>query len=418
MIEIIPPASPLSGEITLPGSKSITNRALLIAALADGTSTISGALKSDDTKYMAEALRNLGIEVEEPDETNFVVHGKGGKLEEPKEPIFLGNAGTAVRFLTAAVCLVNGTVEITGNERMQSRPITDLVDALRQLGVQIEYLKKEGCPPLRITSDGKLESKDGLVKIRGDISSQFVSALLMISPFVENTEGLEIEGRSTSEEYIGITLNVMEKFGSKITIHFPKFLYSNRRYLSVDFQVEPDASSATYFWSIEKLLGEKIEIGNSVEAWIQPDAKSYEIMQGFPNLPSKIDGEGFPDAVPTLAVLAAFANGTTHFIDISNLRVKECDRISAVSTELNKIKAGLAEEDGDDLIIHGDPDLDKNGKPTEIETYDDHRIAMAFAIVGLKVPGIKIKNPECVSKSFPNYWETLKKLGVRIEPSV
>ena len=403
MIEIIPPTQPLTGSITLPGSKSITNRALLIAALAEETSTLRGALKSDDTKYMAQALRQLGIEVEEPDATTFVVHGKGGKLTEPTEPLFLGNAGTATRFLTAAVCLVNGTVEITGDERMQTRPIADLVDALRQLGVKIEYLKKDGCPPLKIISNGKLEAKNGKVEVRGNISSQFVSALLMTLPLIEKSPELKIIGELTSKGYVAITNSIVQAFSK------------DEKYVGTDFTIEPDASSATYFWAAEKILNQKIEIKDAPTSWIQPDADSQDVMQKFPDLLEEINGKGFPDAIPTLAVLAAFGNGTTHFTGIANLRVKECDRISAVATELNKIKAGLAEEDGDDLIIHGDPDLARNGQRAEIETYDDHRIAMAFSLVGLKVPGIKIKNPECVSKSFPNYWKTLENLGVELK---
>ena len=409
MLEIIPPTAELVGEVTLPGSKSITNRALLLAALADGTSEIHGALKSDDTKFMATALGQLGIEMSEPDATTFVVNGKGGKLEESKEPLFLGNAGTATRFLTAAASLVVGETNITGDERMQNRPIGDLTDALVQLGVKIE--SNNNCPPLRIVSTGKLTGQK--IDIRGDISSQFVSAILMILPLASEELELNIEGHLASKGYVRITTAVMNAFGALPLSINSGYRVPTRGYSPTNFTVEPDASAATYFWAAEKILDQQIELANAPQNWIQPDALSREVMQKFPEPFGVIDGSEFPDAVPTLAVLAAFAGGETRFTGIKNLRVKECDRIVAVATELNKIKAGLAEEDGDELVIHGDRELAKNGKPAEIETYDDHRIAMSFLLAGLKVPGIKIRNPDCVAKSFPNFWEVWKQLGMK-----
>ncbi len=416
MIEIIPPATKLNGSVKLPGSKSITNRALLLAALADGESQISGALKSDDTKFMAAALRKLGIRIDEPDDTTFVVLGRSGKLAESAEPLFLGNAGTAVRFLTAAAILVNGETIIDGDPRMRERPIGDLVDALRQLGAKIEYLGKEGCPPLRIISDGKIES--GKVKIRADISSQFVSAVLMILPLTKNDSlKLELLTDPTSQGYIQLTLHVMKHFGVELEPKDSIFPHKNYE-AQKKYEVEADASSATYFWAAEELLKQEIIIlnpNNNPDGYIQPDTAAFEIIRKFPNLPRKIDGIGFPDAIPTLAVLAAFSNSDVRFSGIANLRVKECDRITALAKNLNKIKEGLAEESGDNLIIHGDLNLAQTGKPAEIETYNDHRIAMAFFLAGLKIPGIKIRNPDCVAKSFPNFFEVWENLGVKIK---
>lgn len=407
MLEILPPTGALVGNVILPGSKSITNRALLLAALADGKSEIRGALKSDDTRYMAAGLRQLGITIDEPDATTFIVHGQNGKLTEATEPLTLGNAGTAVRFLTAAALLVNGTTTIDGNEWMRKRPIADLVDALRQLGAQVEFLGKENCPPLRITSGGKITG--AAVKIHADVSSQFLSAILMIVPFAPRKLKIEIVGKLTSRGYIAITEKVMAAFG----FESESCTGATSKYRATDFAVEPDASSATYFWAAEKLLNQKIELLNTPTNWIQPDAATAELINQFPHLPNEINGENFPDAIPTLAVLAAFSGREIRFTGIANLRVKECDRIAALALNLNKIKPELATEDGDDLIVFGDANLATNGKPAVIETFDDHRIAMSFFLAGLKIPGIKIDKPDCVAKSFPQFWEAWEQLGVK-----
>lgn len=426
MLEIIPPATKLTGKVILPGSKSITNRALLLAALADGTSKISGALKSDDTKYMSAGLQKLGIKIKEKDNgTTFVVHGRGGKLEESPEPLFLGNAGTATRFLTAAAILVNGKTEIDGNKWMRKRPIGDLVNALRQLGARVEYLGKECCPPLRIISNGKPKSNEE-IKVRRDTSSQFLSAILMIQPFtnVKKVIGMKTIGNKNlvSPGYVWITMKIMEIFGIEFKKNKSGFTILKNKYLSRNFETEADVSSATYFLAAQKLLNRKIEIPNLPDQWekneksIQPDTQSFGIIDQFPNLPNEINGIKFPDAIPTLAVLAAFSGREILFTGIANLRVKECDRIHALALNLNKIKPGLAKEIGDNLKIFGDANLATTGKSATIETFDDHRIAMAFALAGLKIRGIKIDNPDCVAKSFPTFWKVWKSLGVETKP--
>lgn len=399
-LEVIPPRQLSKVSVTLPGSKSITNRALLLAALAEGSSRLTGALKSDDTKYMAKALGQLGVKITEPNATTFVIQGTGGKFVAPKKELFLGNAGTATRFLTAATCLVNGRVVITGDKHMQTRPIADLVDALQQLGVKINYLGKAGCPPLEIISTGTLKAKNKVVKIRGNISSQFVSALLMILPFT-NAQ-LKITGKLASRDYLEIT----EKISARFRL--------GKKYLGKNIYIEPDASSATYFWAAKKLLRQPIKIANDQKKYLQPDALAKTIIEDFPNLPKEISGERFPDAIPTLAVLAAFGNSTVRFGNIANLRVKECDRIRALALNLNRIKPGLAKEVGNNLVVHGDPLLWQHGQSAKIETFDDHRIAMAFSLAGLKIAGIQISDPDCVAKSFPDYWKTLKRLGIKL----
>lgn len=408
-LTLVPPKKPLVGTVNLPGSKSITNRTLLVAALADGISTIRGALKSDDTAYMAAALRELGVKVEEPDATTFVVHGRSGHFVEPMKPLFLGNAGTAMRFLTAAATLVVGQVVLTGDERMQMRPIEDLTNALSQLSVKIET--NAGCPPVTITSTGKLTGYS--VHVKGSMSSQYVSAILMALPYAADREvTLEIDGTLASRGYVDITTAVMAAFGVMPLASGARYVVPKKHYRAADFTVEPDASSATYFWAAEALTGGKIDIAHDSGAWIQPDATTRELIREFPKPLGVVDGSDFPDAVPTLAVLAAFADGTTRFTNIKNLRVKECDRIVAIVTELNKIKPGLAEEKGDEIIVYGDHDLVTNAKSASIFTYNDHRIAMAFALAGLRLPHITITNPACVSKSFPHYFDVLAALGV------
>lgn len=412
-LTIIPPSNPLSGRAMPPGSKSITNRALLLAALAKGTSRLTGALKSDDTRYMAEALRAMGVTVDEPDETTFVVTGTG-KLQQPKGPLFLGNAGTATRFLTAAVASVDGTVVVDGDEHMHKRPIGPLVDALKSLGIEAEA--PTGCPPVTVHGNGHFAS--GRVEVDAGLSSQYVSALLMAAPLANAganapvtvaLAGTEIGARG----YVDLTLAAMKTFGAEVEqIDAASWKVKPTGYTAADFVIEPDASAATYLWAAEVLTSGAIDLGVKNEAFTQPDAKAFEIISQFPHLPAEIDGSQMQDAVPTLAVLAAFNETPVRFVGIANLRVKECDRIRALSTGLTQIRADLAYEEGDDLIVNSDPSLAGQNLPAEIDTFADHRIAMSFALAGLKIHGITILDPDCVGKTFPAYWRTLATLGV------
>lgn len=413
MIEltITPPNHPLSGKVEPPGSKSITNRVLLLAGLAKGRSLLTGALKSDDTLFMAQALRAMGVDVTEPDATSFVVESDG-VLKAPKEPLFLGNAGTATRFLTAAVASVNGTVAVDGDEHMRKRPIQPLVEALIALGVEAEA--PTGCPPVTVKGNGLGFAKDS-VTIDANLSSQYVSALLMAAPCGAKPLDIVLAGEDIGAKgYIDLTVAAMEAFGAKVErVSNAVWRVQPTGYIATDFHIEPDASAATYLWGAELLTGGKIDIGTPAEAFTQPDAKAHAIMAQFPNLPAQIDGSQMQDAIPTIAVLAAYNTTPVRFVGIANLRVKECDRIRALSLGLNAIRDGLAHEDGDDLIVHADPALAGQTVAASIDTFHDHRIAMSFALAGLKTGGIAIQNPVCVGKTYPGYWKALASLGVQ-----
>lgn len=415
---ITPPGHPLTGAVSPPGSKSITNRALLLAGLARGTSRLTGALRSDDTRYMAEALRAMGVEVREPDPTTFVVTGTG-RLVAPAAPLFLGNAGTATRFLTAAAALVDGTVVVDGDQHMRKRPIAPLVEALRSLGVEISA--ETGCPPVTVAGTGRIPGRR--VEIDAGLSSQYVSALLMAAagnlpsgadpamaePLEIVLAGDEIGARG----YIDLTLAAMRAFGARVEqASSSVWRVWPTGYTATDFRIEPDASAATYLWAMEKLTGGHIDLGVPTADFSQPDARAHDVIAQFPHLPAVIDGSQMQDAVPTLAVLAAFNATPVRFTGIANLRVKECDRVRALSLGLSAIRAGLATEEGDDLLVASDPGLAGQTLPADIDTFADHRIAMSFALAGLKIGGIAILDPDCVGKTYPDYWDALASLGV------
>jgi 3-phosphoshikimate 1-carboxyvinyltransferase len=411
-LTVIPPGHPLSGKVSPPGSKSITNRALLLAGLAKGTSRLTGALKSDDTRYMAEALRAMGVTVEEPDATTFVVTSSG-RLSAPANPLFLGNAGTATRFLTAAVAMFDGTFVVDGDEHMRKRPIKPLVAALNALGVDAEA--PTGCPPVTVKAAGGF--KADRVVIDAGLSSQYVSALLMAAACGSRPLDIELAGTAIGARgYIGLTIASMEAFGASVEQPTPStWRVLPTGYKAADYHIEPDASAATYLWAAEVLTGGRIDIGTATTDFTQPDAKSHDFMAKFPHMPAEIDGSQMQDAIPTLAVLAAFNETPVRFVGIENLRVKECDRIRALSTGLNNIRPGLAVEEGDDLVVNADPALAGQRLPADIDTFADHRIAMSFALAGLKVEGITILDPGCVAKTYPAYWDALGSLGVRFE---
>lgn len=401
----------IKGKIALPGSKSITNRVLLIAALAQGKSHISGALKSDDTKYMARALGQLGVTVTEAGDTDFIVESTG-TLTPSVEPLFLGNAGTAVRFLTAAAANITGTTVLTGDAHMQKRPIAPLVEALNTAGVSA--VSPTGCPPVTVTSNGGFVNRS--IEVDASLSSQYVSALMMAGTKGDAPFSLKVkDGDIGARGYIDITLACMRAFGAGITQTGPLIWdIANEPYRARDYWVEPDASAATYIWGINALLKADIDIGIAPGDMMQPDAKAYDFISQFPNLPAVIDGSQMQDAIPTIAVLAAFNNHPVRFIGIANLRVKECDRINAVATELNRIQAGLAEEIGDDLLITPDRSLIGRTVSADIHTYSDHRIAMAFALAAVVTGGVRILDPGCTAKTYPGYWRDLQSVGVEM----
>lgn len=409
---ITPVGAPLAGKVCLPGSKSVTNRSLLIAALADGRSVLSGALASDDTEHMAVALRRMGVEITESDPTTFRVTGTG-RLRAPDGPLFLGNAGTAMRFLVAAAALTDGAVVLDGDAHMRRRPIGPLVDALRALGVGARA--EGGTPPVEVLGANGLPGRT--VTVDAGLSSQYVSALLLAAPMAGHPVDVRlVEQGIGGRGYIDITLAVMRAFGAEVEACDPGgsagWRVAPGGYQPCDFAVEPDASAATYFWAAAMLTGGAIDLGVDPAGMSQPDAKAHAVIGTFPRLPAVVDGAQMQDAVPTLAVLSAYNETPVRFIHIANLRVKECDRVAVLAAGLNAIRPGLAREEEDALVIRGDPRLAEQSAHVTIDPHADHRMAMSFALAGLKTAGIRIGDPDCVSKTFPSYWDALAGLGV------
>ena len=413
----------VSGQVTLPGSKSITNRILLLSAIADGATTIIGPLVSDDTLHMIDALKKLQVDLTQKDNGDILIHGTRGNFKNKSAEIFLGNAGTAFRPLTAALSFSKGQYTLSGLPRMHERPIKDLVDALLQLNADITYLGQEGYPPLKISPSEIMIN--GPIKIRGDISSQFLTSLLMAMPLTKKEVVIEIEGDLISKPYIDITLNLMARFGIHVKkIDWKHFVIpGSSSYVSPgEIFVEGDASSASYFLAAGALAGD-IEVKGIGRNSIQGDVKFAEalvLMGADINILEasiqvtkvaalqaiNLDCNHIPDAAMTLAVLAIFAKGTTTLLNIGSWRVKETDRIKAMATELRKLGAAVTE--GNDFIEITPPLKIK--EHVEIDTYDDHRMAMCFSLVSLRNIPITINDPACVNKTFPTYFEVLESI--------
>lgn len=413
----------VSGQVTLPGSKSITNRILLLSAIADGATTIIGPLVSDDTLHMIDALKKLQVDLTQKDNGDILIHGTRGNFKNKSAEIFLGNAGTAFRPLTAALSFSKGQYTLSGLPRMHERPIKDLVDALLQLNADITYLGQEGYPPLKISPSEIMIN--GPIKIRGDISSQFLTSLLMAMPLTKKEVVIEIEGDLISKPYIDITLNLMARFGIHVKkIDWKHFVIpGSSSYVSPgEIFVEGDASSASYFLAAGALAGD-IEVKGIGRNSIQGDVKFAEalvLMGADINILEasiqvtkvaalqaiNLDCNHIPDAAMTLAVLALFAKGTTKLLNIGSWRVKETDRIKAMATELRKLGAAVTE--GNDFIEITPPLKIK--EHVEIDTYDDHRMAMCFSLVSLRNIPITINDPACVNKTFPTYYEVLESI--------
>lgn len=413
----------VSGQVTLPGSKSITNRILLLSAIADGATTIIGPLVSDDTLHMIDALKKLQVDLTQKDNGDILIHGTRGNFKNKSAEIFLGNAGTAFRPLTAALSFSKGQYTLSGLPRMHERPIKDLVDALLQLNADITYLGQEGYPPLKISPSEIMIY--GPIKIRGDISSQFLTSLLMAMPLTKKEVVIEIEGDLISKPYIDITLNLMARFGIHVKkIDWKHFVIpGSSSYVSPgEIFVEGDASSASYFLAAGALAGD-IEVKGIGRNSIQGDVKfaealvlmgadinileaSIQIKKVAALQAINLDCNHIPDAAMTLAVLALFAKGTTKLLNIGSWRVKETDRIKAMATELRKLGAAVIE--GNDFIEITPPLKIK--EHVEIDTYDDHRMAMCFSLVSLRNIPITINDPACVNKTFPAYFEVLESI--------
>ena len=415
-------AKQVSGRIKLPGSKSISNRTLLLAAFSNGVTDILDLLASDDTARMLEALAVLGVIMEEIGDNNWRVTGNGGNVSVKQADLFLGNAGTAFRPLTAALAMSKGNYTLSGIPRMHERPIGDLVDALAQAGAHIEYLGNKGFPPLKI-SPAQIQS-DQSIKIRGDVSSQFLTALLMALPLTGESFKIEVVGELISKPYIEITLNLMAKFGVHVKRNgWQEFTVpAQTQYQSPGkIHVEGDASSASYFIAAGAVASDAngLLIEGVSKNSIQGDIKfadevvkmGAKIEYGENHIVAKaasgklkaidLDCNHIPDAAMTLAILALFAEGTSTLRNIASWRVKETDRISAMATELRKL--GAIVEDGHDYIsITPSEKITPNAV---IDTYDDHRMAMCFSLVSLAGVPITINDPKCVAKTFPDYFE-------------
>lgn len=411
------PIATIQGQVTLPGSKSLSNRILLLAALAKGETRISNLLDSDDIRHMLNALTSLGVSYQlSSDKTECTVQGMGRALSSDQGlELFLGNAGTAMRPLAAALCLGKGEFTLTGEPRMYERPIGDLIDALTPLGAQVQYLGNKDYPPLKIIGTGL---DGGRVSIRGNISSQFLTALLMAAPLAKQRLTIDIEGELVSKPYIDITLDVMRRFGVEVDNQdYQSFVVTPQQYQAPgNIMVEGDASSASYFLAAAAIGKGPVRVYGIGSQSVQGDVRFAEVLQlmganvlytpTYIEVSSDqlrgvdVDLNHIPDAAMTIATAALFATGKTVIRNIYNWRVKETDRLSAMATELRKVGAVVIE--GDDFIEITPP---ATVLPAAIDTYNDHRMAMCFSLAAFGDAEITINDPGCTSKTFPNYFE-------------
>ena len=423
LIELQPVTSPVRGVVRPPGSKSITNRAMVMAALATGPLTMTGVLDSMDTRVMVESLRRLGFTVDQDlAACRCTVHGQGGRIPAESADLWLENSGTSIRFLASLCALGTGTYRLDGVERMQQRPIGDLVRSLKPLGANIRFEQPNSdCPPIVVDGRGGT-LQGGATSIHGEISSQFLSSLIMAAPACGKPVHVTVEGDLVSKPYVIMTLQMMQAFGA--SVRYPddlsSFLIEPQPYCGGTYDIEPDASAASYFFGAAAVTGGSVTVTGLSRYALQGDvgfAAALEQMgcevswesdritvTGRPLHGIDIDMNAISDTAQTLSVVAVFADSPTTIRNVGHMRHKETDRIAAVVAELTR--AGIyAEELADGLRIHpGTP------QPAEIQTYDDHRMAMSFSLLGLKVPGIKILDPDCTAKTYPRYFEDLASL--------
>ncbi len=418
----LPPVSRVSGSIRLPGSKSISNRVLLLAALARGTTVVRDALEADDTRVMLAALGRLGIRIDSEGHRGIRVEGAAGRIGGNNLDLFLGNAGTAFRPLTAVLALAGGEYRLSGVPRMHERPIGDLVDALRAIGASIDYAGVDGYPPLAI-HPGSI-SLERPVRVRGDVSSQFLTALLIALPLAGRTAAIEVVGELISKPYVEITLNLMRRFGVEVrrddwrAFHLPATGYASPG----EIHVEGDASSASYFLAAGAIAGGPVRVEGVGADSIQGDVRFVEVIERMGGSvrmgPNWIEASGpgrlkaldadlnhIPDAAMTAAVMALFADGPSTLRNIASWRVKETDRLAAMATELRKLGAEI--EEGADFLRVTPP---RQWHAASIDTYDDHRMAMCFSLAALGGVPVRINDPGCVAKTFPDYFQVLARL--------
>lgn len=417
----IEPLERVDATIRLPGSKSYTNRAIAIASLADGPSVLESALLSEDTVYLARAAGSLGhVEIDlDHEQDTITVTPTGEPMTAPAEEVYCRNAGTGLRLFISMASLAEGRTVITGNARMQERPMGDLLDALGQLGVKTQSVRGNGSPPIEVRGPSL---RGGSARIRGSVSSQFTSSLLVSAPRAAEAVDVTITDHLISKPYVDMTIESMRQFGVRVERRgYECFTVpAGQRYTGTSVAIEPDASGMSYFLAAAALLNGRVTIPGIGRDSVQGDVGLLRVLadmgchvdvgpgsatlQGGSLQGIEVDMTTMPDVVPTLAVVAAYARGDTRITGIGSLRLKECDRIDAVATELGKMGITVRTEPAAMTISGGEP------RGAAISTYDDHRIAMSFAIAGLRTPGTVICEPGCVVKSFPTFWQTLDKL--------
>jgi 3-phosphoshikimate 1-carboxyvinyltransferase len=420
-IEIVPITGPLDARVSVPGSKSITNRAMILAAMAQGRSVLDSVLLSEDTRYMSDALRVLGFIVEVDENAHRItVGGRGGVIPAHGGEIFVGGAGTVMRFLVAMVTLGEGRFRIDGNQRMRQRPIGPQLDAMQRLGASVYSERDNNCPPV-IVDASRARFEGGETSIDARVSSQFVSAMLMPAPIWKAGLKLRVIG-DAARPFIDMTLRLMEAWGTNNSVEGDQIVVPGAQwYRAQRFAIEPDASSASYFAAAAALIGGAVKIEGLSSNSVQGDLGFLGVLQRMGARVSwhpdyvEVVGSGqlagvdvamnaMPDMVPTLAAIAPFASSPTKIRNVAFIRHHESDRIRVLATELRRIGADVSEtEDGLEI-------RPSTMRPAPIETYDDHRIAMSFAVTGLKLPGTKIKNPGCVAKTFPDFFTRLSAL--------
>lgn len=424
MIEIQPVQKTIDATVTVPGSKSYTNRALLVAALAEGRSRLTGALFSDDTHYMFQALRQLGVAIEaDENQCTFEVTGNGGKIPVDYAELYIGNSGTTSRSLVSYVALGKGCFTIDGDEPMRrTRPISDLLDALRHLGVDVRSKFDNGCLPVIVRANGL---RGGKTRLNASKSSQFLTSLMLVAPYAENGLAIEIVDK-LKKPYIDITMSVMKAFGIEVDNEDYRYfrIAGEWRYQPREYAVEPDASNASYFFAAAALTGGRVRVRNLSMDSVQGDVHFVDVLEKMGCTvnryadrievigPSQLKGidvdmNAISDTSLTLAAIAPFADSKVIIRNIEHTRWQETDRIHAMVTELRKLGVHVVErQDGVEISR-------SKITPAAIDTYNDHRIAMSFSLVGLKVPGLRIKNPGCVSKTFPTFFDILESLNKR-----
>jgi 3-phosphoshikimate 1-carboxyvinyltransferase len=421
-----PVTKPFSATLSPPGSKSLTNRALVLAALADGPCELTNVLFADDTRAMLDGLAKLGFSLE-IDEANATVrvHGLGGKIPSSSAELYCKNSGTTIRFLTALCTLGSGDYQLDGNERMRQRPIEPLIKMLRHLGGRASYLQTDGYPPVKVHAD---RLPGGMMSYGSEVSSQYLSAILQVAPYARHEVRVDLVGQQTSWPYVAMTMQLMDHFGCTPELirdpdtHEPRQIIIPREpYRAAHYAIEPDASNATYFLAAAAIRpGAKVTIEGLGKRSLQGDVgfadvlhqmgadlvfgKDFITVTGNDKLVGiDVDLLAMPDTAQTLAVVALFAKGPTTIRGLHSLRVKETDRVAALSNELQKLGAKV-EINGDDLVIHPPATI----SPASIATYDDHRMAMSFAVAGTRVAGVTINDIECTNKTYPNFFQDLE----------